>query len=92
MSLQDRLITFIEEQNVELNCDLNENTSLIKSGLFDSLALFNLAIWIEEEISTHIDPTTFDLSKEWDTIADIINFIQKQRGNNRGKNIFIENS
>lgn len=92
MSLQNRLITFIKEQNVELNCDLNENTSLMKSGLFDSLALFNLAIWIEQEIGARVDLTEFDLSEEWDTISHIVNFIQKQRGNDRGKNISIENS
>lgn len=91
MSLQNRLITFIKGQNVELNCDLNENTSLIKSGFFDSLALFNLAIWIEQEIGARIDITEFDLSEEWDTIANIINFIQKRRGNDRGKNVSIEN-
>ena len=92
MSLQNRLITLIKEQDVELNCDLNENTSLIKSGLFDSLALFNLAIWIEQEIGARVDLTEFDLSGEWDTIADIISFIQKQRGNDRGKNTHTENS
>lgn len=79
MSLQDRLITFIKEQNVELNCDLNENTSLIKSGFFDSLALFNLALWIEQEIGAKMDLTAFDLSEEWDTITGILNFIEKNR-------------
>jgi acyl carrier protein len=77
MSLQNRLITFIKKQNVELNCDLNENTSLIKSGLFDSLAFFNLALWIEQEIGAKMDFTTFDLSEEWDTIDGILKFIEK---------------
>jgi len=83
MSLHDRLLTFIKELDVELNCDLKEDTSLIKSGLLDSLALFNLAIWIEKEIGARVDLTAFDLSKEWDTIADILNFIEKHRGSDR---------
>jgi acyl carrier protein len=81
MSLQNRLFAFIKELDIELNCDLREDTSLIKSGLFDSLALFNLASWIEKEIGAPVNLTAFDLSKEWDTIADILNFIEKQRGN-----------
>lgn len=84
MSLQNRLVTFIGELDVELNCDLREDTSLIKSGLFDSLALFNLALWVEREIDTQVDLTTFDLSKEWDTIADILTFIEKHRGSDSG--------
>lgn len=83
MSLQNRLVAFIRELDVELNCDLREDTSLIKSGLFDSLALFNLSIWIEKEIGARVDLTAFDLSKEWDTIADILNFIEKHRGSDR---------
>lgn len=82
MPLRDRLIAFIRELDVKLNCDLREDTSLIKSGLFDSLAFFNLAIWIEQEIGTQVDLAIFDLSKEWDTIADILNFIEKHRGSN----------
>ncbi|MGH7799580.1 MAG: phosphopantetheine-binding protein [Thermodesulfobacteriota bacterium] len=82
MSLHDRLLAFIKELDVELNYDLKEDTSLVKSGLFDSLALFNLALWVEREIDTQVDLTTFDLSKEWDTIADILNFIEKHRGSN----------
>ena len=89
MSLRQRLVETIKKSNLELNIDLKDDTSLIKSGLFDSLALFNLAAWIEQEIGRHVDLTTFDLPKEWDTIADIINFIEKHRGTiapKRGKN------
>ncbi len=79
-SLHDRLVAFIEEAAVNLNGQLREDTSLIKSGLFDSLALFNLATWIEQEIDPEVDLTGFDLSKEWDTIAAILRFIEKHKG------------
>lgn len=82
MSLRHHLVEIIKRSNLELNIDLKDDTSLIKSGFFDSLALFNLATWIEQEIRTPIDLTSFDLSKEWDTIADILKFIEKHRGNN----------
>jgi acyl carrier protein len=80
MSLCNRLTAFIEGLDVELNGDLKEDTPLIESGLFDSLALVQLAAWIEQEIDRHVDLTAFDLSKEWNTIADILSFIEKHRG------------
>lgn len=83
MSSRDRLVSFIEEKvkdlGKELNGELSDQTSLIKSGLFDSLALLQLALWIEEEIGSQVELTGFDLSKEWETIPDILNFIDKQR-------------
>ena len=82
MSLRHRLVEIIKGSNLELNIDLKDDTSLIKSGFFDSLALLNLATWIEQEINKPIDITSFDLSKEWDTVADILKFIEKHRGNN----------
>lgn len=80
MSLCDRLVAFIEGQDLELDSELKETTSLIKSGLMDSLALFNLATWIEGEINSQVDLTAFDISEEWDTVANILSFIEKHCG------------
>jgi acyl carrier protein len=80
MPLRNRLVTLIEGLAVELDCDVQEDTSLIKSGLFDSLALLELAEWIEGEIDAPVDLTAFDLSTEWDTIPAILHFIAKCRG------------
>jgi D-alanine--poly(phosphoribitol) ligase subunit 2 len=82
MSLRNRLAAFIEGLDVELNGDMKEDTPLIESGLFDSLALVQLAAWIEQQIEVQVDLTAFDLSKEWNTIADILSFIEKHRGRN----------
>ena len=64
---------------------LNADTPLIASGLFDSLALFNLMVWIEERVGAPIDPTAFDLSKEWDTVNDIVRFVERQRSQGRNR-------
>lgn len=80
MSLSEQLIAFIEGLEVELDGELQHDTSLIKSGLLDSLALLQVAGWIEHEIGTEADLTAFDLANEWDTIPDILNFIEKNRG------------
>jgi len=84
MSLRPLLVEIIKKSNLELNIDMKDDTSLIKSGLFDSLALFNLAAWIEQEINKPIDLTSFDLSKEWDTISDILRFIEKHSDSKGG--------
>lgn len=82
MSLHDRILDFIKKLNLERNTKIKADTSLIKSGLIDSLSLLHLAEWIEQQVDTHVDLTKFDLSKEWDTIADIGGFIERHRSGN----------
>lgn len=80
MSVYDRLIAYL--QNLDLDCNVEElqlNTSLIQSGLLGSLAVFQLATWIEQEVEAPIDLTAFNLTEAWDTIADILRFIEIHR-------------
>ena len=79
MTLRVQLIDLITESNLELDGELNDEMSLIKSGLFDSMALFNLALWIEENIDSKVDITAIDIAGNWDTISDILDFIEKHR-------------
>jgi acyl carrier protein len=60
---------------------LTPDKSLIRSGLLDSLALFNLALWIEERIGAPIDLSTLPLTDVWDTAAAIAAFITIERQN-----------
>lgn len=78
-SLRGHLIGILEENAPEASTALRDDTSLIRSGLIDSMALFNLAVWIEKETGTRLDLETFDPSVEWDTITDILDFIGKRR-------------
>ncbi len=86
MNIHDRLLDFvitkIKVSGIKLNAELNEKTSLIKSGLFDSLALLELGILIEKEIGSQIDLTSIDIREDWDSIANILNFIRKQNSLN----------
>ena len=79
MSLREQLINVITESDLELDGDLKDDTSLIKSGRFDSMALFNLVLWIEGNIDSKVDFTEIDVAKEWDTIANILDFVEKHR-------------
>lgn len=86
MNRSDRLLEFIKTKikisGIKLNEELNDNTSLIKSSLFDSLALLELGIWIEKEIKSQIDLTSIDIREDWNSIANILNFIRKQNSLN----------
>ncbi|MDH3217307.1 MAG: acyl carrier protein [Candidatus Krumholzibacteria bacterium] len=79
MSRRGRLIHFLCASNSALAGDLTDDAPLISAGQLDSLAIFNLAVWIEKEVGQEIDLTTFDLGKEWDTVSGILNFIATHR-------------
>jgi acyl carrier protein len=83
VSLRDQLVTFITEKiesmERDMDFELNDKTSLIRSGLFDSLALLHLTAWIEEQSYKTIDLSKIDIMNEWDTIERILDFIQRQR-------------
>jgi acyl carrier protein len=65
---------------VQIDGGINADTPLIESGQFDSLALFNLVVWIEQQIGATIDPTSVDVAAEWNSVNDILSFIERQRG------------
>ena len=77
MSLRDDLVRAIEESGVDLPGDLDDEGSLIRSGILDSTALFELALWVEEHVASGLDLTAFDLVEEWDTIAKLLSFIAR---------------
>jgi acyl carrier protein len=79
VSQREDLIALIEGSRVELPEPLRDDTSLIRSGLLDSLALFNLVLWIETQIGAPVNPAALDLSREWDTPADILRYIERER-------------
>ncbi len=79
MSLRDELLAFLADAEVDLPADAPEDTSLLSSGRIDSVNLFRLASWIEQAIGAPIDPTSFDLSTEWETIGDVVRFVDRAR-------------
>ena len=78
-SLRERLGRVIRQCHPEVNGSLTDTTSLIRSGLVDSLGLLTIAVFIEREIGRAVDITSFDLVRRWDTIADILSFIEQLR-------------
>lgn len=56
---------------------IDDDTSLIASGILDSLALFRLVVWIEEKIGRNLDPTSMDLVRECDSMRRILDFVRR---------------
>ncbi len=59
--------------------EVGPDTSLIRSGLLDSLALFKLALWIENEVREPLNFATLEIAAVWDTPEDIAKFIEARR-------------
>jgi acyl carrier protein len=77
MTVRDRLITFIAESIPEVSGEIKPDQSLVKSGLFNSLLLFKLIIWIEGEIGSPLDLAEVDIPNQLDNVDDILAFISK---------------
>lgn len=80
MSVRDRLNTFIQQTNLKGLRDLRPDQSLIGSGRIDSLAFFQLVLWIERETGSHIDLSNVDVRNELDTLDHIVEFVEKREG------------
>lgn len=59
--------------------DFSDDTPLITSGLIESLHLLELALLLEEEAGSSFDLTILDFTVEWNTINDMVNFVDSYR-------------
>jgi hypothetical protein len=69
----------LEESGVTVGGELDPTRVLITSGMVDSIALFNLANWIEKQIDGHLDLTSVNITVDWDTPERIAAFITSRR-------------
>lgn len=74
---RNELIAFIRGLEVPDAGVIDDDTPLLESGVLDSLAFFQLALWIERQIGGKLDPATFDLQQEWRTVRSIVAFIER---------------
>jgi acyl carrier protein len=81
-SLREQLMSMIS--NGDDAPEVNDESPLISTSRLDSLALFKLVLWIEEQTGAPIDLTTVDLASEWNTIDGIIRFIEARRAGAAG--------
>jgi len=75
---REDLLRFLRGPDLGPDVEIREETSLLRSGLFDSIALFALADWIEKRLGAAIDPSRIDLVEEWDTVLRILDFLERR--------------
>lgn len=83
MDRRERLLDLIRERLQELGgapeALLSDAEPLISSGLLDSLAILHLAEWVDAEIDGALDLDATDIEREWNTVGDILEFIERRR-------------
>jgi acyl carrier protein len=79
VSLREDLLQTLRQNVPLLPADVTDTTPLIGSGVLDSAGLFHVALWVERQVGGTFDVTQFDLAAEWDTIADIVAFVERHR-------------
>jgi hypothetical protein len=79
MALREELRRLILEFAPERAGALADDTPLITSGLVESLTLLNVALWVETKVGSAVEITSFDLAAEWDSVSDILAFIERHQ-------------
>jgi acyl carrier protein len=74
------IIAVLNGPDCRLKAALEPETALMESGLLDSLALFNLALWIEEEVGRPLDLQSLDIATLWATPMAIARYVEEERG------------
>jgi acyl carrier protein len=79
-TLREQLRALIAEFARPEDGAIDDDTPLISSARVESIALLNVALWVEEQVDATVEITSFDLAMEWDTVAQILDFVEKHRG------------
>lgn len=77
--LERELIEAIEAWSPSLAGRIQPETPLFQSGQLDSLALFNLVLWVEDRVGEPVDAGSLDPVREWSTVSAILRYIQQRR-------------
>ena len=71
------LVTLLADSVTGIDHTLGLNEPLISSGRVNSLALFKLALWIEEQSPRPIDIAAIDIAQAWDSLERILDFLER---------------
>ena len=73
--LRDELLAAIKSWGVNLPQNCADDDPLMTTGLFDSLAIFNLVLWVEAKTGRKLEPSKTDILKEWNSIFGILAYV-----------------
>ena len=67
----------LRKYGVFLDETFDDHAALISSGRLDSLALFQLILWVEVKIGHPVNLRTVNLASEWDSIGRILQYVDQ---------------
>jgi acyl carrier protein len=73
------VIVFLEGTEAQFAAPLLPDTALIESGLLDSQALFQLSLWIEDQLGAPLTLETLEIARDWNTPTEVARFIERAR-------------
>jgi acyl carrier protein len=79
VSIHDELIAAFAAWSPSLARDVARDTPLLTSGRLDSVALFQLLLWIEGKIGRPIDVTAIDMPATWNTVDMVVAFVEREK-------------
>jgi acyl carrier protein len=79
MVRHDELMKALAGWSPSLGNGVERDTPLLSSGRLDSVALFQLLLWIENKVGHSIDVTAIDMPAEWNTVDSILAFIEREK-------------
>lgn len=79
MALHEELMAAFATWSPALAQDVARDTPLLTSGRLDSLALFQLLLWIEGKIGRPIDVTAIDMPAQWNTVDMIVAYVEREK-------------
>lgn len=74
-----RLIALLRDSMQQPEALIGDEEPLITSGRLNSVALLDLAMWIERELGRPLEMHRLDLPEVWDSIARILRFLEMHR-------------
>jgi len=80
MSGAASVIAFLETTSAQFPAPIAADTVIIESGLLDSQALFQLSLWIEDQIGAPLSLESLDIAADWNTPEAVARFIARARG------------
>jgi acyl carrier protein len=83
MAIREELLNTIAAWHLPV--PVSDDTPLVQSGLLDSVALFNLVLWIEQQTGQPLNPAHVDIQRELNTVTSILNLVTRlQQSAGRG--------
>jgi len=67
----------LDEAEQVLDGPLENDTSLIDSGLLDSISLLQIADWVDDQMGGQLELQSTNIADEWDTIGKILLFVER---------------